>query len=171
MNPVFETLELAQAYLDDEPAASSIITNSPRPGMFTVTMHREPEYGDYRDLMASGLRQEKRRELADREEYEAELLRAGALQVGCELAAERCLATEAAAMFARGMAGEHAKIANPRAFGLESVFRAGRKAKDDREVQRRVRVAAHGMRADYTFSKFAELKYQYGPIPYFIEKS
>ena len=171
MNPIFETLELAEAYLNDEPTASAIITNSPRPGLFTVTLRKEPEFGDYRDLMAAGLRQEKRRELADREEYEAELMRAGALQVGFELAAERGLAAKAAEMFARGFAGESAQIANPRALGLEPVFRDGRRAKDDREVQRRVRVAAHGMRADYTFSKFAELKYQYGPIPYFIEKS
>ena len=106
-----------------------------------------------------------------REEYEAGLLRAGALQVGFELAGERGLTGDSAVMFAKGLAGEHAKIANPRGFGLESVFKAGRKAKDDREVQRRVRVAAHGMRAGYPFSRFAELKYQHGPIPYFIEKS
>lgn len=171
MNPIFETLELARAYYEDEPKATAIIFNSPCPGMATVTMEKAEEYGDYRDLMASGLRQEKRRELADREEYEAELLRAGALQVGFELAAERGLATEAAAMFARGMAGEHAKIANPRALGLEPAFRAGRKAKEDREVQRRVRVAAHGMRAGYPFSRFADLKYQCRPIPYHVEKS
>ena len=66
MNPIFETLELAEAYLNDEPTASAIIANSPRPGLFTVTLRKEPEFGDYRDLMAAGLRQEKRRELADR---------------------------------------------------------------------------------------------------------
>ena len=172
MNPVFETLALAQAYYDDEPKATAIIFNSPRPGMATVTLEKDKseEFGDYRDLMVSLLRQEKRRELADREEYEAELTRAAQCKVGAELAAERGQTGASVDMFAKGLAGEHAKIANPRALGLEPVFRAGRKAKDDSEVQRRVRVAAHGMRADYPFSKFADLKYQCRPIPYHLEE-
>ena len=167
MNPIFETLELARAYYEDEPKATAIIFNSPRPGMATVTLDSESEFGDYRDLMAAGLRQEKRRELADREEYEAELTRAGQYKVGAELASERGLVGDAAEMFAKGFAGELAKIANPRALSLEPVFRDGRKAKTGSEEQRRIRVAAHGMRADYPFSKFAELKYQgVRPIPY-----
>lgn len=168
MNPIFETIELAEAYLDAEPAASAIITNSPRPGMFTVTLRKEPEFGDYRDLIVAGLRREKRRELADRDEYEAELMRAGAYQVGAELAAERGLFNDAADMFAKGFAGESAKIANPRALGLEPVFREGRKAKNDHEAQRRVRVAAHGLRAGHPFSEFADSKYQCRPIPYYL---
>lgn len=168
---VFETLELAEAYLDNEPTASAILTNTPHPGMFTVTMHGEPEFGDYRDLMASRLRQEKRLELADRELYEADLLRAGSYGVGAELATERGLVGDAADMFAKGFAGEAAKIANPRALGLEPVFRDGRNAKNGSDAQRRVRAAAHGLRAGYPFSKFAAQKYYYTVTPYHVPES
>lgn len=171
MNPIFESLALAQAYYDDEPKATAIIFNSPRPGMATVTLEKTYEYGDYRDLMASMLRQEKRREMADREEYEAVLVRTGMFAVGAELAAEQGLSGAAAEMFKLGFAGESAKVAGPRALGLEPVFRAGRKAKDDRQAQRRVRVAAHRERSAFNFRQFAEFKYQCRPIPYHLEKA
>lgn len=50
---VFETLEQAEAWLDATPDTSSIITNTPGPGQFTVVMQQAYEFGDYRDLMAS----------------------------------------------------------------------------------------------------------------------
>lgn len=166
---VFDSLEEAVAYCDAQPRATAVVSNSPRPGLFSVSLKREEVYGDYRDLMLSLLRQEDRAEARDRAEYESELARCALHKIGAELASERGLTDAAAEMFRLGFAGECAKVANPRAQGLEPIFREGRKAKNCADVSRRVRVAVHGIRSNSTFKDFAESKHGYHPVPYFVE--
>jgi hypothetical protein len=60
-------------------------------------------------------------------------------QVGAEIAAEAGHSGQAARQFTMGFAGYSAKFADPRACGLEPVFRAGRAARQTPDCARRVR--------------------------------
>lgn len=164
----FTSFDAAKAFFDSEEDARSIVNNSPMPGMSTVHLGDAPRVpSTLTELYAPVNDWYDREERRDRIEYEAALLAMGVFAVGSEVAAEMGYAELAADMFAQGFAGVHAKVANPRAHGLEAVFRAGRAAKNGQGIDQRCRAAACSFRAtELTFEDFLAGKYVVRPCPW-----
>lgn len=74
-------------------------------------------------------------------------VKAAAASVAAELVAERTIAAADADMFVKGFTGWSAKFVAPRDSGQEGVFRAGRAARKEGVIVKRINTAALGKRA------------------------
>ncbi len=121
----------------------SMTTNTPAPGMTRVSFGPLPKTDDesHDEFMASLRRNEQRQREEKAAAREAEVM-AAARRIAAQKAAKQFgLEGREAEMFKAGFSGVSAKWANPRAEGLESIFRAGRDAWGKPEWQRQYRIA------------------------------
>ena len=137
---VFQSRESAEAFYDDREAEDfnhvSLIKNLPQIGEFQVSWgNQAPE-----DFTRSVSRQIKREAETASAGRQADCVERGRRVAAQKIAAERGLAGRAAEVFADGFCGVSAKWTDPRAEGLEPVFRAGRAAATTPDAQRAVRV-------------------------------
>lgn len=120
------------------------------------------------ELYAPVNRMYSRLEKEDRERYESWLLTQGAHEVAKQVAIERCNDEKAAAYFVDGFTGRDAAVSNPRAAGMEPVFREGRRAKAEKGMAQRCRAAAAALRSQkgYSFEDWLQIAYQVRPVPW-----
>lgn len=109
-----------------------------------------------------------RLEREDRERYEAWLLAQGVRVVAEEVSTERGLDGKASGYFVDGFTGRDAAVSNPRAEGMEPVFRGGRRAKAEKGMAQRCRAAAAALRSKdgYSFEDWLQMAYQVRPVPW-----
>lgn len=161
----FDNYDAAVAYLDANDDAQCVLSNTPRPGMWTVSMAKPAgkpvsemtQSEAVADLLAPLARAYEKQDQADRAKYEEWLLALGTAKVAEEVAVDRGLTGAAAEQFCNGFRGVSAAWANPRAQGLEAVFRDGRKAKDEKGMSQRSRAAAAQLRTNNPYSGWTEL--------------
>ena len=110
----------------------------------------------------------KKLEQADRQRYEEFLHAMGTQVIAEQVVADRGLTGEAARFFVMGFIGVNAAIANPRAKGMEPVFRDGRRAKAEKGIEQRIRASAVALRSDgqYSFEGWLKFAYQTNPVPW-----
>lgn len=142
-NRLFDTLEaMGFEYI-------STLSNVPEPGMFRVKWGKLEIDTSDEGVLADYERIYKKEEEEARAAHGKQCL-AYARQIAAEQFAEKqeFESEKSREMFIAGFAGTPAKFADPRQFGLEPVFRAGRKAWASKEGQRQYRMAqvdAHRM--------------------------
>lgn len=140
----FTTLSAAEAFYDqieNQHDRVSLTTNYPEVGMFRVSFGDDPKQ-TYLEFVSGFFGQaERRREEERKEARDAEVAEMARWIAAQEAAQASGLSGREADVFAAGFAGHDAKRVNPRAEGLEPVFRAGRAAWAQPESQRRYRVA------------------------------
>lgn len=131
------------ATLEREGVDCSIVTNTPRPGQFTVN------YGEGRTdwpSFADMVRADDERQRMLNEARERELLGMGRMIAARAAATEAGLVDRDAEVFADGFCGVPAKLSNPRAEGREAIFRRGRHTYMDPRWQAAARAAAAAAR-------------------------
>ena len=138
---MFQNREAADAFFDARDAdgfsSVSLIVNAAGPGTYQVSWTNEP----MESLEAILGRQFKRDAAAAEAGRQADCVSRGRRAAAQEIAAVRGLNDRAAAVFVEGFCGTSAKCVNPRAEGLEPIFRAGRAAAQAPDAQRAVRIA------------------------------
>lgn len=170
----FTDYDDALLFYQKEGLARALLTNTPRPGMWAVSMEKPTNrpaqtlregiaelYAPINDMYD-------RLEHDDRKEYEKWLLSQAAFSVAHAVAAERGYADQAATFFVDGFTGCSAKHSNPRSAGMEPVFRDGRRAKDNTGVAQLCRASAAALRGQdgHQFEDWLQIKYQVRPVPW-----
>ena len=121
------------------------------------------------ELYSAVSEQYDRHERADRARWEKWLMSCALGLIADEAARAADLVGDEARCYAQGFAGVHAKIANPRALGLESVFRAGRQARQAKGGEQTIRARAAQLRSEpgYSFIEWVRnVAYPVSPAPW-----
>lgn len=142
----FASIDAAEAFYEQKEAEGfahvSMLTNTPSPGEFTVTWGHHIETDETADewemrklgqIFAARESEAEQRFTADCAQY-------GRQAAAMQLAAAVGYEGRHAEMFIAGFVGASAKHVNPRAEGLEKVFREGRAAWGSNDGQRLVRI-------------------------------
>lgn len=134
--------EFAQARENDGFDSVSVITNTPRPGLFEVRWGRidTENARDYELRMIAKVYCE--REDEARREFNRDCEVEGRRVAANQFAEAAGYSGRDAEIFRAGFCGSSAKFVNPRAEGRESIFRAGRIAGASRAGQRACRIEA-----------------------------
>lgn len=153
----FDNADETDAFCESRDDATAVISNSPRPGQYSVSVGPAPR--DPRDMTLAELFEGVNREYRKREErcrarYETALHEAGVWRVAQAVAQELGLQGREAYQFSAGFCGVPARAADPRAEGLEPVFRQGRKARSEKGVAERCRAAEANLRSTFTYTEF-----------------
>lgn len=142
----FGTFRAAESFYDqcdsDGFSYVSTLTNVPRTGMYTV---RWGHYVEPREATHDWAMRKTSEIFQEREDEAASTFTRACEGVGRQEAARQCAAVAGytgsdAEMFEKGFCGWSAKLVNPRATGMEDIFRAGRKAWGSSDGQRLFRV-------------------------------